>query len=73
MIQGTGLALLEMALKTHLPVEVGDKIDAVIEVQEVKPTSKSNRAVVTSQVDVRNQRGELVVSYTAKRLLAGRP
>jgi len=73
MIQGTGLALLEMALKTHLPVEVGDKIDAVIEVQEVKPTSKGNRAVVTSQVDVRNQRGELVVSYTAKRLLAGRP
>jgi 3-hydroxybutyryl-CoA dehydratase len=54
-------------------VEVGDKIDAVIEVQEVKSTSKSNRAVVTSQVDVRNQRGELVVSYTAKRLLAGRP
>jgi acyl dehydratase len=73
MIQGTGLALLEMALKTHLPVEVGDRIDAIIEVREVKPTSKGNRAVVTSQVDVNNQRGELVVSYSAKRLLAGRP
>ncbi len=73
MIQGTGLALLEMALKTHLPVEVGDRIHAIIEVGEVKPTSKGNRAVVTSQVDVNNQRGELVVSYSAKRLLAGRP
>jgi acyl dehydratase len=73
MIQGTGLALLEMALKTHLPVEVGDRIEAIIEVQQVKPTSKGNRAVVTSQVDVNNQRGELVVSYSVKRLLAGRP
>jgi 3-hydroxybutyryl-CoA dehydratase len=73
MIQGTGLALLEMALKTHLPVEVGDRIHGIIEVREVKPTTKGNRAVVTSQVDVNNQRGELVVSYSAKRLLAGRP
>lgn len=73
MIQGTGLALLEMALKTHLPVEIGDRIGAVVEVQDVTPTSKNNRAVVTSRVDVTNQRGEIVVSYTAKRLLAGRP
>ncbi|WP_429345533.1 MaoC family dehydratase [Paraburkholderia sp. GAS42] len=73
MIQGTGLALLEMSLKTHAPVEVGDRIRALIEVQEVKPTSKSNRAVVTSQIEVSNQRGEIVVSYMAKRLLAGRP
>jgi hypothetical protein len=35
--------------------------------------SKDNRAVVTGRIDVVNQRDERVLSYTAKRLLAGRP
>jgi acyl dehydratase len=73
MVQGTGLALLEFSLKAHGPVEVRDSIYGLVEVQEVKPTSKNNRAVVTSRVDVLNQRDDLVLSYTAKRLLAGRP
>jgi 3-hydroxybutyryl-CoA dehydratase len=73
MIQNTGLAMLEMSQKTHAPVQVNDTIRAVVEVENVRPTSKSNRAVVTSKVEVFNQRDELVLSYTATRLLAGRP
>lgn len=73
MVQGTGLALLEFSLKAHAPVVVDDTIYGVVEVEEVKPTSKHNRAVVTSRVEVFNQRDELVLSYTAKRMLAGRP
>jgi len=73
MVQGTGLALLEFSLKTHGPVVVNDTIYGVVEVEEVKPTSKNNRAVVTSRVEVFNQRDELVLSYSVKRLLAGRP
>ena len=73
MIQGTGLALLELTLKAHGPVLVNDSIYGIVEVEEVKPTSKNNRAVVTSHIDVLNQRDERVLSYTAKRLLAGRP
>jgi 3-hydroxybutyryl-CoA dehydratase len=73
MVQGTGLALLEFSLKTHGPVVVNDTIFGVVEVEEVKPTSKNNRAVVTSRVEVFNQRDELVLSYSAKRLLAGQP
>ncbi|ABE36130.1 maoC like domain protein [Paraburkholderia xenovorans LB400] len=73
MVQGTGLALLEFSMKTHGPVVVNDAIYGIVEVDEVKPTSKNNRAVVTSHVDVLNQRDERVLSYTAKRLLAGRP
>ena len=73
MIQGTGLALLELTLKAHGPVLVNDSIYGIVEVEEVKPTSKNNRAVVTSRIDVLNQRDERVLSYTAKRLLAGRP
>src|ERR1700736_3378958 len=37
-IQGTGLALLEVALKAHSPVRVNDSVWATLETLEVKPT-----------------------------------
>lgn len=73
MIQGTGLAMLELQQKILAPVVVGDTIGAEIEVTSVVPTSKSGRAVVESVITVHNQRGETVMVYTAKRLLAGAP
>jgi 3-hydroxybutyryl-CoA dehydratase len=73
MIQGTGLAMLELTQKIHLPVRVGDTIHATVTVTGIRPTSKGNRAVVDSEVLVYNQRKELVMTYTARRLLAGRP
>jgi len=73
MIQGTGLAMLELEQKILAPVVVGDTISAEVEVTEIKPTSRSGRAVVTSKIQVFNQRRVLVMTYTAKRLLAGRP
>jgi 3-hydroxybutyryl-CoA dehydratase len=73
MIQGTGLAMLELHQKILKPVVVNDTISAKIEVTGVRETSKGGRAVVTSRVDVFNQRGEMVMTYTATRLLAGRP
>jgi acyl dehydratase len=45
----------------------------VITVTQVRPTSSRNRAVVTSDIEVLNQRDETVMTYTATRLLAGRP
>jgi acyl dehydratase len=72
MVQGTVLALFEFSMTTHAPVLVNDTIYGAVEVCDVKPTSKNNRAVVTSHVKVFNQRDELVLSYSAKRLLAGR-
>lgn len=72
MIQGTGLAMLELSKKIHAPVCVGDTIHALITVTHIRPTSKSGRAVVTSQIEVFNQRNQCVMSYTATRLLAGR-
>jgi acyl dehydratase len=73
MIQGTGLAMLELAQKIHSPVRVGDTIGATVEVTGIRPTSKGGRAVVTSQIEVINQRNEIVMTYTATRLLAGLP
>ena len=72
MIQGTGLALLELTQKIHGPVMVGDTIGATVEVTSIKPTSKHGRAVVTSQIDVFKNVGVHVMTYVAVRLLAGR-
>jgi acyl dehydratase len=71
-IQGVGLALLECHLKALAPVRVGDSIWATLEILEIKPTSKNNRAVVTSEVVVHNQREEPVLSYVVKRMVAGK-
>ena len=73
MIQGTGLAMLELHQKILAPVLVGDTIEAVIEVTDIRPTSRHGRAVVTSRIDVFNQQGTPVMTYTDTRLLAGRP
>lgn len=72
MIQGTGLAMLELHQKILAPVMVGDTIEACVEIVDIRPTSKHGRAVVTSRIDVYNQRGTAVMTYTATRLLAGR-
>jgi hypothetical protein len=71
MVQGTGLALLEVHKKMLHPVVAGDTVWAEVEVTAIKPTSKNNRAVVTSRIDVKNQDGIDVMTYTAVRMLAG--
>jgi 3-hydroxybutyryl-CoA dehydratase len=73
MIQGTGLAMLELTQKILAPTLVGDTIYAEIVVTRIKPTSSGNRAVVTSDIQVFNQHKTLVMTYTATRLLAGKP
>lgn len=72
MIQGTGLALLDLKKQVLKPVRVGDTVHAVIEVLSVRPTSKGNRGIMASKVDITNQNGEVVISYEATRMLAGR-
>lgn len=72
MIQGTGLAMLELHQKILAPVLVGDTIEACVEITDIRPTSQHGRAVVTSRIDVYKQGGTPVMTYTATRLLAGR-
>lgn len=71
-IQGVGLALLEVHLKALAPVRVGDSIWATLEITEIRPTSRNNRAVVASEVKVYNQAEEPVLVYNVKRMVAGR-
>ena len=72
MIQGTGLAMLELNQKILAPVMVGDTIGATVEVTAIKPSSKHGRAIVTSRIDVVKGDDVPVMTYTATRLLAGR-
>ncbi|MFM1987713.1 MAG: hypothetical protein RJA99_670 [Pseudomonadota bacterium] len=73
MIQGTGLASLELHKRILAPVRVGDTVEAEVEVLSIRETSKGGRAVVGSRVDVFNQHREQVMTYEVTRLLAGRP
>lgn len=73
MIQATGMALLEVHKKILAPVRVGDTIRGHVVITNIRPTSKHGRAVVTSTVSIVNQEGTTVMTYEAKRLLAGRP
>ena len=72
MIQGTGLALLELKQRVLAPARVGDTVHGEIEVLCVRPTSSGNRGIVVSRIEVKNQHGETVMTYEATRLLAGR-
>lgn len=73
MVQGTGLALLEVHKKMLAPVVAGDTIWALVTVTHVRETSKGGRAIVDTHVSVRNQNDIEVMSYDVKRMLAGRP
>jgi acyl dehydratase len=64
--------MLELHKKIIAPVVVGDTIEACVEICDIRPTSKHERAVVTSRIDVYNQHETVVMTYTATRLLAGR-
>jgi acyl dehydratase len=72
LLQGTGLAMLEMSVRAISPVCAGDTIDAVIEITDIRPTSKGGRAVVKSKVEIFNQHRTLAMVYEVARLLKGR-
>ena len=71
-IQGTGLALLELHKKILAPVIVGDTLHLELEVLEVRPTSKGGRGIVKARHDVINQLDKTVITYEATRMIAMR-
>ncbi len=72
MIQGTGLAMLDLKKQVLAPVRVGDTIHGEVEVTSVRPTAKGNRGIVVSKIEIKNQHGEVVIAYEATRMLAGK-
>ena len=69
LMDGTVLGLLEIAWKFMKAVRPGDTISAVVTVKDKRPTKKPDRGVVTLQLDVLNQHGEIVQVGTAKVLV----
>jgi 3-hydroxybutyryl-CoA dehydratase len=72
-MQTTGLALLEVEKRILAPVFAGDTIHCEVEVTNIHPTSKGNRGIVTTRNDIVNQDGVTVITYQAKRMMAGKP
>ena len=60
------------SLKFTRPVKPGDTIHARIKVLEKRETSNPERGVMKRQLQVVNQRGEVVVEYNPLRLLRRR-
>ena len=68
-MDGTVLGLLEIGWKFVMPVRPGDTISAVVTVLHKRPTRTPGRGVVTLQIDVLNQHGEVAQVGTANVLI----
>lgn len=68
---GTGLAFLKTELDIKGPVLAGDTIHVEIEVVESRASSQGRGLVRTANV-VKNQRGDVVMTYNPLRLMRGR-
>jgi acyl dehydratase len=71
LIQGAGLAFLNMELDVKGPIVAGDTITVEATVTEIRPTSKGGRGLVRTRNEIKNQRGETVIVYTPLRMLKG--
>jgi acyl dehydratase len=71
LFEGTTLALLGMdRIRWTAPVRLGDTIHAELRVKERKESSKPDRWVLVTEVTVKNQRGEPVMTAEWTTLMA---
>lgn len=61
-MQGTGLAFLNMDLSVYQPIKVGDTIHVEVEVLAVRKTSKSDRGIVKTKNEIKNQDGDILIT-----------
>jgi acyl dehydratase len=73
LIDGTALALLDLAWAFKGPVKLGDTIRARVTPISRKPTRKPGRGVLVLRFEVENQRGELVQTGSITLLMKMRP
>jgi len=71
-MQHTGMAFLNAEIQVKGPTNAGDTVHVVCEVTEARPTSKPGRGIVTAANHVTNQKGEVVLRYTATRMVKAR-
>ena len=72
LLDGTVLALLEIAWTFQAPVLPGDTVHVRVEVMDTRPSRKPDRGVVELAMTILNQRDETVQSGRAKILFKRR-
>ncbi|MGH7265745.1 MAG: MaoC/PaaZ C-terminal domain-containing protein [Candidatus Rokuibacteriota bacterium] len=71
LFEGTTLALLGMdRIRWTAPVRLGDTVHAELTIREKKEASKPDRGVLVTDVAVKNQRGEVVMTAEWTTLMA---
>jgi len=73
LIEGTVEAFRELRWKFRAPVFIGDTIRLTATVTEARPMPRLNGGLVTLEVSVLNQRGEVVQKGTWEALVKSRP
>jgi acyl dehydratase len=69
-----GVALLGVQeMKIPAPLRCGDTVHVKIKVLAKRETSKPDRGIVTSEHQVINQKGEVLLQYTVNRMIRRRP
>ena len=69
LIHGTGMSYLGSEIRIVAPVLVGDTLHVRVVITDKRETKKADRGIVTYRHEVLNQRGELVLEATIKRMI----
>jgi acyl dehydratase len=73
LIHGTGMSYLGGDIRIVAPVLAGDTIQVKVTIADKRETKKPDRGIVTYTHQVTNQRGELVLEATIKRMIKRTP
>jgi acyl dehydratase len=73
LLTGTALGFLGMNWRYTGAIRAGDTIHVVITTKEVRPTSKPGRGVLVRQLDIVNQKGEVVQTGDWSVMVLTRP
>jgi acyl dehydratase len=69
MIHGTGMSYLGSDIRIVAPVLAGDTLGVTVTITDKRETRKPDRGIVTYKHEVTNQRGELVLEATVRRMI----
>ena len=69
MIHGTGMSYLGSEIRIVAPVLAGDTLGVTVTIVDKRETKKPDRGIVTYAHEVINQRGELVLQATVRRMI----
>ncbi len=69
LIHGTGMSYLGSDIRIVAPVLAGDTLRVAVTITDKRETKKPDRGIVTYKHEVTNQRGELVLEATIRRMI----